>query len=90
MPELLHEYWENDQGGEFGPVRQRADELRQSLTPNSRKVFELQASSWYEAMRLYNARLDYGAYVPPEGIDDHVYTDNEAAQQEAYLAVRKL
>ena len=57
MPELLHEYWENDQGGEFGPVRQRGDELRPSLTPNSRKVFELHASSWYEAMRLYNERL---------------------------------
>ncbi len=88
MPELLHEYWESGHGGEFGPVRERSDQLRPGLTPHARRVFELRASSWYEAMQLYNEQLDYGDYVPVEGLDDHFYTDEEAAQQEAYLAVR--
>ena len=90
MHDLLHEYWANDEGGDFGPVSERRDQLRPSLVPNAHKVFELRASIWNEAMRLYNERLDYGEYVPPDGVEDHVYTDDEAAKQEAYLAVRNV
>jgi hypothetical protein len=90
MPELLHEYWENEAGGEFGPVRMGSDQLRPALTPNARKVFDLRASSWFEAMRLHNERLGYGDHIPPDGIDDQLYTDKEAAEQEAYLLVRNI
>ncbi len=90
MPELLHEYWENEQGGQFGPVRERSDKLRPSLTPNAHKVFELWAASWHQAMQLYNERLDYGDYVPADGVDDHLYTAEETAEQGAYLTVRNV
>jgi hypothetical protein len=40
MAELLHEYWENEDGGEFGPVRERSDELRSRLTPGSKACFQ--------------------------------------------------
>lgn len=90
MPELLHEYWENETGGEFGPVRERNDQLRPRLLPNSRKIFELWAECWYQAMQLHNERLGYGDYVSADGIPDHHYTEEEEAEQRAYLAVRNV
>jgi hypothetical protein len=89
MPALLHECWEGDNGGEFCVVREHSDRLRPMLMPNARLVFSLRASSWFEAMWLHNQRLDYGDYIPPDGID-LVYTDEEAAEQESYLRVRDL
>jgi hypothetical protein len=90
MPDLLHELWEDGLRGEFGPVSERSDQLRASLTPKARKVFEIHASSWHEALRLRDERLDNRAYPPVEGHDYHIYTDEEAAKQRAYLAVRNV
>ncbi len=90
MAELVHEYWENDDGGEFGPVRQRNDDLRPTLVPGAKLVFSLRASSWHQAMQMYNERLDYGDYIPCEGVPDHFYSDEEAAEQAAYLKVRNV
>ncbi|AHE54794.1 hypothetical protein [Sphingomonas sanxanigenens] len=88
MVDLLHEYWANDDGGEFGPVRERGDQLRQTLIPGARLIFSLRAASWHQAMQLYNERLDYGDYQPAEGVENHFYSAEEAAEQEAYLRVR--
>jgi len=88
MADLLHEYWENEDGGEFSPVRKRTDQLRATLTPGARLAFSIRASSWHEAMRLYNERLGYGDYQPAEGVSDHIYSDEEVAEQDAYLLVR--
>lgn len=88
MPDLLHEYWENEDGGEFGPVQERNDTLRPTLMPNARLVFSLRASTWHQAMQLRNKRLDYGDYVPVEGLSDHIYTDAEVAEQDTYLRIR--
>jgi len=90
MPELLHEYWENEDGGEFSPVRERSDQLRSTLTPGARYAFSLRASSWHQAMQLYQDRLGYGEYRPVEGVPDYVYTDEEAAEQDAYLSARNV
>lgn len=90
MPDLLHEYWENDDGGEFSLVRERGDQLRPTLMPGARHVFSLRASSWHQAMQLYHDRLGYGEYRPVEGAPDHFYTDEEAAEQDAYLRVRNV
>jgi len=96
MAKILHEYWEDEggadvvRGGDFGPVSDEMDRLRPILTPNSRKIFDLRAASWFEAMRLHNERLGFGDYVPPEGIEDHFYTDEEAVSQKAYLKVRNV
>lgn len=90
MPKLLHEYWENEDGGSFGPVRAETDQLRPILRPDARHVFSLHAASYYEAAQLYNDHLGYGDYVPAEGIADHFYTEEEAAEQQAYLKVRQV
>lgn len=90
MPKLLHEYWENETGGEFGLVRERSDLLRPTLMPNARLVFSLHASSRNEAMQLRNTRLGYGDYKPAQGFPNHVYTDEEAIEQEAYLRRRNV
>ncbi|QJU59021.1 hypothetical protein HL653_15730 [Sphingomonas sp. AP4-R1] len=88
MANLLHEYWENQNGGEFGPVRERADQLRSILTPGARLVFSVHASSWHQAMRMHNDRLGYGEYQPTEGVPDHFYSEEEVAEQDAYLTNR--
>jgi hypothetical protein len=88
MAELLHEYWEGDDGGEFYVVRERNDQLRPSLTPNSRLVFSVRACSWHEAMQLQYDRLGYGIY-DPAGVENYIYSDEEAAEQEEYLQRRK-
>lgn len=88
MPALLHEYWENEDGGSFGPVRERDDQQRPTLMPNASFVFSLFASSWHEAMQYYNERLGYGDYKPAEGVPDHFYTEQEMIEQDAYLRIR--
>lgn len=88
MADLLHEYWENDDGGEFGPVQERNDQLRPTLTPGARLVFSLRASSWHRAMQLHYERLGYGDYQPAEGVPDHIYSEEEVVEQDAYLRVR--
>jgi hypothetical protein len=90
MPDLLHEYWETADGGEFGAVGERSDQLRRTLAPDARLVFRLRASSWDEAMRHHHERLGYGEYSPVDEGADHFYTDEEAAAQEAYLQVRRV
>ena len=90
MPALLHEYWANDTGGQFGPVRMENDQKRPLITPNAHLVFSLWASSWFEAMQSYQERLDYGDYAPADGVENHVYTEAELAEQQAWLAVRPL
>ncbi|NML09045.1 hypothetical protein HHL08_02610 [Sphingobium sp. AR-3-1] len=87
MATLLHEYWENDDGAEFAVVRERNDELRPVLTPNARLVFSVLATSWHEAMQLQYDRLDYGTY-DAVGLENYIYTDDEAVQQQEYLKHR--
>ncbi|MBT2185751.1 hypothetical protein [Sphingobium nicotianae] len=90
MAELLHEYWESDDGGEFGIVQERSDQLRPTLFPDARFVFRLRASSWFEAMQSYRERLGYGDYKPPVDCPDTFYTDQEAREQVAYLNRRSI
>lgn len=92
MPALLHECWqdEEDDSLEFGPVSQRGDGARASMSPKARLLFSLRASSFHEAMQAYQERLGYGDYVPPEGEPDLLYTEAELAAQEAWLRVRRL
>ena len=88
MTELLHEYWEDDGGAQFGPVTQGFDRNLTILMKNPRLVFALRASSWRQALQLHNDRLGYGdVYWDDRGPDGH-YTEEELAEQGAYLAVR--
>jgi hypothetical protein len=87
MAELVHEYWEGDDGGEFSIVRERNDLLRPLLTPNARFVFSVSATSWHEAMQLRNDRLGFGSYDPSH-TEKRVYSEEEAAEQREYLLRR--
>ncbi len=87
MAELLHEYWETEDGGTFGVVSASDDQFI-AATPGARFIFDLWASCWEEAMQGRNDRLGYGRYEPIEGVTDHVYTQDEAEVQRRYLAAR--
>ena len=86
MADLLHEYWEGDGGGEFGPVREHNDLVRPTHLKNAQLRFAFRASSWFQAMQEYNQRLGYGLFQG-EG-DDHCYTDEERREQDEYLERR--
>ncbi|MDC7684759.1 hypothetical protein PQU92_15850 [Asticcacaulis sp. BYS171W] len=88
MPDLLHEYWQDDGSGSFGPVREGSDQFRLRMNPDARLVFSLYASSWNQAMQLRNERLGYGDYQPIEDDEDVVYTEEEKTEQDHYLKVR--
>jgi len=90
MPDLLHEYWYEDEQamGAFGPVREREDRRRAASEPKARLVFSLWAASFNQALQGRNERLGYGEYVPVEGVPDHFYSEAERAEQDAYLRVR--
>lgn len=90
MPDLLHEYWDDeDQAqGAFGPVSVHADRQRAALNPTARLLFSLRAASFNQAMKASYERLGYGDYVPVEGVHDHFYSEAERVEQDAYLRVR--
>jgi hypothetical protein len=90
MPDLLHEYWRDEEGamGAFGPVSVHADRERVAIYPNARLLFSLRAASFNQAMQASYERLGYGHYVPVEGEPDHFYSAEEQAEQEAYLRTR--
>lgn len=87
MATLLHEYWEGEDEAEFAAVRERTDELRPSMMPNARFVFSVLADSWLQALQLQYDQLGYGTFNPI-GFADEVYSDGEAAEQQAYLKRR--
>ncbi len=89
MATLLHEYWENDDGGQFGVVSEHGDRVRPMITPNARLIFSLRASSWRQAMQMHNDRLDFGDYRS-DGAPNYTYTDEERTEQDAYLQVRSI
>ena len=92
MPDLLHEFWENErrEGGHFHPVTEENDRQQPLINPNARLAFSLWASSWFEAMQLYQEQMGYGDFEPDPHSPNTYYTEEDAARQQAYLARRKL
>jgi hypothetical protein len=90
MIELLHEVWEDTDGGslEVCPVSARSDTLRQTTQPKSRLVHQFYAPSYNSAMQLYYDWAELGDYIPVSGIDDHFYTASELFEQQSYLRIR--
>jgi len=88
MAELIHEYWEDDGGGWFGRVSKEGDRTLRLIFPDARLVFSLSAASTFEAMQRYQDRLNYGDYVPPEGVENEIFEPCDEAEQQAYLATR--
>jgi hypothetical protein len=89
MAELIHEYWEGEDGAEFSIVRERNDAIRPTIMPDGHLIFSIRAVSWHQAMQLQYDRLDLGTY-DAGGIEDILYTDEDAAEQLSYLARRNV
>jgi hypothetical protein len=89
MAELMHEYWLGEDGAEFSIVRERNDVIRPAMMPDGRRVFSVRAATWHSAMQLQYDRLELGTY-DTGGMEDIVYTDEEAIEQQSYLARRNV
>lgn len=89
MPQLLHEHWENYDGGWFGPVRKETDDKRPLIMPNAKFGFDLWASSWEEAAQKRNDKLGWGPYVPADGVPNCIYSEEDKVTQAAYILVRR-
>jgi hypothetical protein len=89
MAELIHEYWEGEDGAEFSIVRERNDAVRPTTMPDGHLIFSVRAASWHHAMQLQYDRLDLGTY-DAGGMEDIIYTDEDATEQQSYLARRNV
>lgn len=87
MAKLMHEFWQGEDGAEFSVVRERNDAIRPTMMTEARFVFSIHATSWHHAMQLQYDRLGLGAY-DTGGLEDIVYTDEDALEQQRYLARR--
>jgi hypothetical protein len=88
MADLLHEFWRGETDGEFGRVSADGDMLRAKIAPELHFVFEVWAGSWREAMRLSDERA-YGEFGKTyDHFPDTIYTDDEVADQQAFLRGR--
>ena len=92
MPELLFEIWSDreDKGGSMFRVHPQNDEARLMIEPDAVLVHSFMAKSGFDAFRQSNTWHDYGPWTPPEGLEDQAFTEEEAAEQRAYLLERKL
>jgi hypothetical protein len=90
MPTLRHEVWKNpaNHSIEFCVASARGDELRLKLAPHAELIHVLDDSSREEAMCAYYDWQGWGPYRPVEGLDDLVYTEDEAREQQAFLLLR--
>jgi hypothetical protein len=91
MPELLFEIWSDreDQSGSMHRVHPRNDKMRLLAEPNAVLVHSSTARSGFEAFRQNNAWHEYGPWTPPDGLEDQAFTEEEAAEQQAYLRERQ-
>jgi hypothetical protein len=88
LPDLLHECWGEKESGEFGRVNAHNDLTRAQRAPHEGFLFEIWAPSWHEAMRLHDERA-YGEFGNSyDHMPDTAYTEEDAAEQRAYLARR--
>ena len=92
MPELLFEIWSDreDGGGSMFRVHPQNDKARLAIDPKAILVHSFTATSGFEAFRQSNAWHGYGPWTPPDGVEDHDFTEEEAAEQRAYLRERNL
>jgi hypothetical protein len=89
MAKLVHEYWEGEDGAEFSILRERNDAVWPIVMLKGHLIFCIYAASWHHAMQLQYDRRGLGTY-DAGGIEDIVYTDEDAAEQQSYLARRNV
>lgn len=90
MPELLFEIWSDreDKSGSMHLVHPQNDKVRRLAEPNAVLVHSFTATSGFDAFRQNNAWHDYGPWTPPDGLEDQLFTEEQVADQRAYLRER--
>lgn len=89
MPDLLHEFWEDDDGLSFSLVSEADDSFRAKVYSRARFLYGVWAPSWEQAMERHYEREEYGPYKRHD-LGERFYTEEEAAEQQAYLRIRKV
>lgn len=92
MPELVCEIWRDADSASFeaGQVSEQHDRSRQTVSPNSELLHTYKARSTFEVFQKSNDWLGWGKWQPPEGIEDHFFTEEEAEEQQRYLLTRNV
>ncbi len=91
MPDLLFEIWKDDENRstQMGMVHPQGDRARLFVSPNAVLVHSFSARSDFEAFRHNNDWQGFEPWMPPEGLEEHFFTEEEVAVQQAYLRERK-
>ena len=85
MVRLRFEIWETSHSQECSVVSESWDRLRDK---EARFVEAFHASTHEEAMTYRNRRNGWESYTPISGFTDQPFTEDQLAEQDAYLAVR--
>jgi hypothetical protein len=91
MPELLFEIWMDYEGrsSSMSRVHPDNDKFRLMSQPNAVLAHSFTATSHFDAFRQNNAWHGPEPWAP-DGREDQFFTEEEAAEQRAYLLERKL
>lgn len=85
MVRLRFEIWETPHSQECSAVSESSDRVRDK---EARFVEAFYASTHEEAMNYRHQRNGWGPYKPVSGVTDQPFTEDQLAEQDAYLAVR--
>ncbi len=88
MPDLLWECWREDTFEIFGLAGEELDKSVARLCPNAKRAMKGYASSNIDARKQYEMASVGEGWEPSEEVEVHVYTDDDAATQVAYLKQR--
>ncbi len=92
MTELLFEIWQDRDGSGQGMwiVHAQNDKARAAISPGARLAHSFRARSSFEAFRTYNEWSGFGDWEPPDGLEDHIFSNEEGRVQQEYLRTRSI
>jgi hypothetical protein len=90
VPELVFEIWEDEFGHGMYRVDPQSDKLRASATARSILLHSFTATSSFDAFRQNSEWFGYAHWEPPDGLEDHDFTEQEAEEQREYMSRRSL
>jgi hypothetical protein len=85
MVKLRFEIWKTPHAIECAAVSDSFDRLRE---PDAHRVEVFYASTWDEAMTHHYERQGWGLYTPMPDTADQPFTEDQLAEQKAYLDLR--
>ncbi len=91
MPHLLlFEIWEDPENHAFemSPVTDRGDEVRRQIEPKAVLRHSFRAKSDFEACQMNYDWHGWGQWKPEPDWTEQLFTAEEVAFQERYLAIR--